>query len=355
VESLKQMYGDRIPDIEEGARELLDELKDLSFEERFTVGSERLAGAFIKEALDKLERKAASWTEKQRKAVTIRDLFERYLKDPDLSRFGLGDDVDRVFKPFFERYGGSWEDFPAFHVDIHPDWRQRHQGGHSLVEMLVLVHFLTGDDRLREIALQVGRHHVKVLVPEIMERTRYSRRSRHGVFSRTISWPLINLVSLWDLTEGREPELHAKIVHGARLLAERMCEIRVEAHQGGIHAGVGTEALARYHSRTEDPAIARYLVRWARYWAATQWNPRRRQFQYIQDQREPAWPGMTGLVLYGLAYAQSLSPDPKLKRRVLEARDSVAEITSYAKSLGNLYRSTPQAMGIIESWGDRPD
>ena len=137
----------------------------------------------------------------------------------------------------------------------------------------------------------------------------------------------------------------------ARQLAYQLAENAPGQHQGGIHAGVGMEALARYHKLTNDEHIAEYLVEWARYWAATQWEPGR-GFRYIHDQKGSAGAGMTGLILYGLAYAHDLSPDEALQKRILEARNLLATKGSgnYAKSFAMMYRNTPRALAHINQW-----
>jgi hypothetical protein len=234
-------------------------------------------------------------------------------------------------------------------VDIHPDPRKRHQGGHSLVEMMVRVYFLTGNELLRQTALEVGRHYVDFVCPIAVKQNQDWPKSNKEVHTRQLSWPLIGLAALWELTEHRDVGLHDDIRRTAQQVAHQLTENPVDVHQGGIHAGIGMESLALYHELTRDSKVADYLVKWARYWAQTQWEPGR-GFRYIRDKEGSGDHTMTCLVLFGLAYAHALAPAPELETRILEAYRLIEDVGSgtYAKSFAMTYRSTPRAMDYIQ-------
>ncbi len=337
-----KLYGVSGRNSAEGILERIDAGPFAQREEAFI----QLAAAMLLEgATERIRSRAGS------EEIDMKSLFQMYAKDAQVKQLGVTD-ADEAFAPFFSRYGGSWEDFPAFRVDRHPDPEVRHVGSHSLVEMLVLSYFLTGDEGLRETALRIGRHHLDVLVPREIADNEEALASGRPLFSRSLGWPLINLLSLWELTEGSDPAMNGRIREAAGELAAQLTRNPVERCEGSVSAGIAMEALARYHERTGDAAAGSHLVLWARHWAATQWNPTLGAFMYRHDQDEPAWSSLTGLVLYGLAYADGLEPDAALRERTIEARDSLLDAeTGYAKAFAMYYRSVPRALALIESPG----
>jgi hypothetical protein len=124
----------------------------------------------------------------------------------------------------------------------------------------------------------------------------------------------------------------------------------VRQHQGGIHAGVSLEGLCRYHEKTKDAGCARYITELARFWASSQWSDSRNAFNMAVNQPETADASMTGLLLYGLAYANQLAPDAQLRAAIEKSTRSLeSESTNYAKRFGQLYRSTPRAYALISA------
>ncbi|NIA14028.1 MAG: hypothetical protein GWP08_08100 [Nitrospiraceae bacterium] len=352
-EVVTALYGEQYGDLRAAVKKVLEPIIDRPFDEQLTYLAQALAAGILDDIRNNLRNKFERLDPKEFEKLdlnnNIRRWFEFYAADERVKALGFTD-VDSDFEPFFERYGGSWDDFPAFHVDLRPD-PKRHEGGHSLVEMLVWTYCFTGDEGLRDAALRVARHQIEVICPFVLEQNRGVVGHAEATHTRQLSWPLINLVSLWELTQNRDPELHRQIVEVAQQLAYQLTENRVDQHQGGIHAGIGMEALARYHEKTGDGRVAQYLIKWARYWAATQWEVGR-GFRYIRDKNGSADESMTALVLYGLAYAHDLAPEDALKGRVLEARDLLQgkQSGSYVKMFAQMYRSTPRALAHIGQW-----
>ncbi|MBI4244605.1 MAG: hypothetical protein HY606_10995 [Planctomycetes bacterium] len=329
------------------AKKVLNKYKDESFDARINILSKEIAQNLIEYYLKKLKDEFEDIDEDQIGEWNMRRLFE-YLSTMDwIEKFGFTD-VNAVFKPFFERYGGSWDEFPIFHVDKFPDSRTRHAGGHSLAEMIVISYFLTADEFSRETALQIGWHHVNELIPGILKSYEKSVQSKGLLQFREIAWPLINLLSIWDLTEYSDPELHKQIKMFCQKLAYALVESSIDRCKGSIHSGIGMEALARYHEKTNDEKVSSCLVKWAEYWTRTQWNPDAKAFNYRKDKMKTASNGMSTLNLFGLAYACKLSGDKSIEKIVKEAFDSLNQVTSpNAKVFAMHFRGTRRAYAFI--------
>ncbi|MBI3927990.1 MAG: hypothetical protein HY319_20780 [Armatimonadetes bacterium] len=281
---------------------------------------------------------------------TLRNYAEALIGAEPLRELDLP--TAEIFVPFFDRYGGSWDDFPRFHFCNVPVESERHRAGHSLVEMLVWGHLTTGDPGLRRTALQVARYHVEQLVPRTIEHLEGSVREGRPVPARELGWPLLNLTLVRILTQRSEPELDRKLSEACHRLVGVLGRIPPEKFEGSIHAGVAMEALARYHEATGDPEALAVLVRLARYWSSTQWNSHSGGFAYLQGEvgaGDPAWPVLTGLCSYGIAYAAQYESDPRLSRR---ARDCLRIVEQnpqgYPKSFAMLFRNSQRAARCLD-------
>ncbi len=215
-----------------------------------------------------------------------------------------------AFKPFFELYGGSWDNFPTFHIDNSPDQSRRHTGGHSLVESVIFAWWETGDPRFLEVALRVGRHHTNTLVPQEINKLGAGLGRSGNPMTRTVAWPLINMCRLYEMTEGMEgeEELHQDLYASAKQCAAALIEVPFKRIEGSIHAGVTMEALTNWHQLSGDDEVANYLVGLARYWAANVYDKRSKSFRYKAHKSGTGARGFSGLVSYGLSYAQQLKP-----------------------------------------------
>ncbi len=328
------------------AKQLVDAMPATeAFETRQQRLIHQLANSVLKSEEDRLKKKMEKRSQAEVDRVTLKDMMTFYAQSADLQQLGYRN-VDEAFAPFFRRYGGSWENFPAFHVDILPDPGKAHTGSHSLLEMLVWAYEMTGDESYREAALRATRYHLDVLVPFVLET--YGGSQDKPVESRNVGWPLINLMAAWEITEYRDPDLHREIRAAAGKLARALTRVPVGRHQGGIHAGVSLEALCRYHEKTGDAGCARYITELARFWATSQWSADKNAFNITTNEPGTADASMTGLLLYGMAYANHLAPDAQLRTAIEKATKSLEpESTNYAKRFGQLYRSTPRAFALI--------
>ena len=343
VTAIGSTYGEKTSRASKG---LLDAMPASEpFEVRQQRLIDQLANSAVKSEEEKLKKKMEGHSQDEVDRISLKDMMMFYAQSADMQQLGYGN-ADQAFAPFFRRYGGSWEDFPAFHVDLLPDPAKAHTGSHSLLEMLVWAYVMTGDEAYRDAALRATRYHLDVLIPFVIKT--YGGSQAKLVESRNAGWPLINMMAVGEITEYRDPDLDSEVRRAADQLAELLMRVRVEQHQGGIHAGVTLEALCRYHEKTRDARCGRYIVELARFWASSQWNGRKNSFNNTTNEPESADASMTGLLLYGLAYANQLTPDKRLQDAIEKATRSLAsESTNYAKRFGQLYRSTPRAFALI--------
>ncbi|RMH03111.1 MAG: hypothetical protein D6702_07060 [Planctomycetota bacterium] len=279
-------------------------------------------------------------------ARSLREYAERLSSFPEARRRGYTD-AQAAFQDFFALYGGSWDEFPAFHTDPGAVPDERHQSGHAVVEGLALAHLLTGEARLRERALAFGAHHVRREVPRAIAAL-VERRDENAelLHTRTAAWPLVNLDVLADLSCGMpgEESLHADLLAAMRDCVAVLASVPADRVRSSIHAGITLEGLARWHRRTGDPVAAACLTDLARYWAKTQYDWQEHAFRYRAEGPTEAYPGMSGLVLYGLAYAESLEHDEDLWAVIEDAWQHLPQRTGYAKAFAMLYRTAPLAL-----------
>ena len=97
--------------------------------------------------------------------------------------------LEETFAPLFERYGGSFEQMPRVFFTNTPPHDRRHSGGHTLSEMLVWGHVLSGDPILKDFALRSARHHVdstllEHAVTRVTEQRRQQDCQREGALAR---------------------------------------------------------------------------------------------------------------------------------------------------------------------------
>ncbi len=312
---------------------------------------ERLVAERFAYALVEAARDAAN----QRGSAAARALGEGDARPRDYAAFLLESEllaafdlppVDALFAPFFARYGGGWDDFPAFHFHDLPDASLVHSPSHVLAEMLVWGHLATGDASLRRAALNVAEHHLSGgVVDRGIESVRGEMSDGEPVAARKVGWPLINLITLKLLTMGVDPGLDGRIDRAIESLLETLVAIPPRQYQGAIHVGVVGEALARLHEETGDERALEALVRLMRYWSREQWNDKRQAFNYTKDSADGGWPSLSGLVLHGLAYAATHGDEPELAARARQVlgtveRDGETDVKSFAMK----FRNSPRAL-----------
>jgi len=287
----------------------------------------------------------------QKSTPPFRAFARYYLDSRYLKTLGLPA-VDDLFTPFFARYGGSWEDFPAFHFCELPDPGKAHGGAHCLAEMLVYGHLLTGDPALRRAALQVARYHLDGgLVTRAIRVVGEQRQGGAPVGARRLGWPLVNLLAVELLTEGQEPALHRRVEGAVETLVAELIKIEPDQYEGIIHVAVASLGLARYQERTGDARAEAYLQRLVRYWVEHQWDGRRHTFHYMKD-GGPADPSLSAFFLYGLSHVAWRSGDSHL-RQVAEAVFHEVENRSptYVKEFAQQFHNSQRALSFWQEAG----
>lgn len=267
--------------------------------------------------------------------------------------------VDEIFRPFFARYGGSWQDFPRLHFYDAPDVDLTHHGSHTLVEMLVWGHFLTGDEHLRRMALRVAQDFAAPggLADRATDRIAEMRAGKGLVHVRTGGWTLVNLLALLDLTQTAEPELHAALQQKTQRLLKEIVAIEPDRYEGVIHAGITTEAMARYHWQygDQDPRTAKQvldrLIQIVTLYSREQWSDADKEFYYRVDNHKMTLEYGSYLIMLGLAYGAENTTDPAveslLTQRLQALVAGAAEPTDTTKGLGMKFRCSYRALGVM--------
>ncbi len=284
--------------------------------------------------------------------TVIRDFAAWYAAQSEMQAYGYTD-PDAQFADFFDLHGGSWSSFPSFHVDDTPIPQERHTGGHSLIQGVILGHLLSGEPRFREVALAFGEHQIEDVVPWAVDTIVEERdTTSEYLYMRTVAWPLVNLLSLAELCSGMEGEeqLAADALAAAQTCVTTIIETPIDRYRSSIHAGLALEGLSHWDRRTADPVARAYLHQLARTWAATQYDWNDHAFRYKSFGVTETFRGMTGLLALGLAYSESLEHDQVLYDTLMDAWDNLPVQSSYAKAYGMLYRGAPRALAYIRNF-----
>lgn len=280
---------------------------------------------------------------------TIRDFAAWFSQQSAIQQRGYSD-PDAQFADFFALHGGNWETFPSFHVDDLPLAFDRHQGSHALIQGVILAHLLTGEPRLREQILAFGRHLASEVVPiELANLIEQRDTSSDYLHPRALGWPLIGLLAVAEVCEGMNGEeaVAAEALAAAQDCVTVLIETPIERIESTIHAGVVLEGLVHWDRRTQDPVARAYLVDLARTWAAQHYDWNEHAFRYKSYGVTETYKGMTGLMILGLAYAESIAPDPDLRAVLLDAWDNMPQSASYAKAYAMLYRGAGRALSYL--------
>ncbi len=272
--------------------------------------------------------------------------------------------IDEIFAPFFARYGGDWDHFPRLHFYDAPSVEDTHSGSHTLVEMLVWGHLLTGDPHLRGMAMRIARDFAADggLVDRTIELTVNMNRDKDMVHIRTAGWTLINLLSMQVLTQQAEPDLQAALDRKTDELLKVILDVPPRKYEGIIHAGVVTEALSRYHSRhrQDKPQLAAQAL--ARvldvdnFFVEKQWSTSDDRFYYRQDNHSKTLQSGSFLMMLGLAYGGTHAEDAATRERLLGCAramlDNFGKPATTPKALGMKFRSTFRALGVMQERQD---
>lgn len=288
----------------------------------------------------------------------------------------LGTDIDAMYQPFFERYGGGqdpeWDDFPALHFYDSPNLEANHHGSHTLIEMVVWGTLLTGDTHLRRMALRVAEEFVAPggMVERTIDQVRAMNAGSNHVQPRSAGWTLINLVSLRLLTRGLEPALDAQLEQKTVDLLlgvdegdplDGLLAVDPARYKGVIHAAVVSEGLARFHreNREADPITAALaldgLLALTEHFVDTNWDPVENAFYYAYgDPSQHLYAG-SALFLHGLAYAAWQTTDVLLRAKlggvatlVLQHNIELASAPDGAKGIGMQFRNSLRALGPLQ-------
>lgn len=256
--------------------------------------------------------------------------------------------LDDSFRPYFQRYGGDWSvaNFPAFHRYNVPNEAKRHQGGHSLIEMVVWGYLLSGDERLYDWAMAAADYHTAGgLTARGLETVQDQVDRDDRVFARNIGWPLINMLTLRLLTTGRDQDRDAALEVAIQSILEALMELPPEDYQGTIHAAVVGEGLARYHREYGGDDVLEYLINLVEYWATSRWNAEQGGFLYQADDPETVFQALSLLFSYPLSYAATQADNPLLADR-LETITAEFEEYTYAKSFAMAYRNAQRIQTV---------
>jgi len=307
------------------------------------------------------------WPDVDPAEVRIRDLAAATYCAKALALVPDRPDFAAVFEPFFARYGGTWDEtgedpFPVFHHYRVPDRQALHGGGHSLLEMLVWGHLLSGDQELREAALRAATFHVAE--GEVIDRgveTILDNLERNGrAWVRNLGWPLINLGAARLLTMGgMDDALDAELLGGADTILDFLPSIDPSEYKSAIHVAVVSEGLARWHRQTGDERAEDLLLGLVEGWSADG-DPDAAVVDPMWDEEAQGWrkepgedvvSGISCQLMYGVGYAAMVSDDPELTRRVARNFDTHCPISKGdAKSFAMGYRNSQRALAL--PWTD---
>jgi len=361
---IKGVRAENISDPAAHEREIANSLGYFMAEE--SMQEYRRGSPGIKKRLQQLDPQAAR-QKPQKGDITTRDLalvqragMSMAPLDKTMTR-----SVDDIFAPFFARYGGDWDHFPRFHFYDAPNVEETHSGSHTLVEMLVWGHLLTGDPHLRDMALRIAGDFVADggLVDRTIEMTEGMNRDKDMVHIRTAGWTLINLLSLETLTAHAEPALAAALAEKTDQLVSVILEVPPRKYEGVIHAGVVSEALARYHHahQKDRQALASralaMVIDVGVFFTGNQWAASENRFYYRQDDHSKTLQAGSYLMMLGLAYGGAHAESAATRNQLLGCAhsllNSMDKTATTSKSLGMMFRSTFRALAFLQGDGSR--
>lgn len=315
----------------------------------------------IKKRLQQLDPQAAR-RKPQKGDITTRDLALVQRAGVSMAPLdkSMTRSVDDIFAPFFARYGGDWDHFPRLHFYDAPNVEDTHSGSHTLVEMLVWSHLLTGDPHLRDMALRIAADFVAEggLVDRTIEVTEGMNRDKDMVHIRTAGWTLINLLALETLTTHAEPALAAALAEKTDKLVSVILAVPPRKYEGIIHAGVVSEALSRYHHdhQKDRPELAsralNMVIDVGMFFTGNQWAASENRFYYRQDDHSKTLKAGSYLMMLGLAYGGTHAESSATRNQLLGCAhamlNSQSKPATTPKALGMMFRSTFRALAVLQ-------
>jgi len=222
---------------------------------------------------------------------------------------------------------------------------------HSWVEGHLDYHFLTGDRRALEAAEIIADRYVS-----------YGTRNYDFNNCRAPGWHLILTMAIYNATS--DPVY----LNSAHIVVERVLERQtpdggwkrqmvpghcrdLPRHSGnaGFMVGVLMSGLKYYHEITKDARVADSIVKAAHFVIDDMWVPEAHGFRYTSCPNTGASPGLNSLIIEGIAYANMLKPDPKLKENLKEQLEHFPGVSGFGKSFSQHTRSMPNTFADLVS------
>ena len=284
-----------------------------------------------------------------------------FLRTGDVRFFEEGVAFAKHFRDVDTLHFGDMSGKSIRHTDYHVEG-SIYGTDHQWVEGMLLEYLLTGDRRSLEVAREMGvplLEFVREISPQLSAKPHVIPTTE-----RHLGWTLMSLMFLEDITgDPQYTESIQALVAGLVVSQDeqRGHWPRSLAHSdfptGGapFMVGVLTEALMRYHEKTDDPDVRRALIRNS-YWLSDEmWNPEVRNIRYKQWDR--FWDSYNDgrtipMILPGMVYARHLGRSDERYSQIIDdtlkvyAR-SCADLERHGegrnfKSMGMMSRSMPR-------------
>lgn len=236
-------------------------------------------------------------------------------------------------------------------VEGHGSPRGGHSISHSWVEGHQDYYFLTGDRRALEAAEMIAHRYGS-----------YGTRNYDFTNCRTPGWHLIMSMAAYHATD--DPYF----LNAAHIVVDRVIERQTSGggwkrqmmpghchdlprHRGnaGFMVGVLMSGLKYYHQVTDDPRVADSIVKAAHFVIDDMWASDKRGFRYTSCPNTSPSPGLSSLIIEGIAYAYTLKPDPKLKKNLIDQIEHFHGVSGFGKSFSQHTRSMPKTLADLIS------
>ncbi|MFC1718891.1 hypothetical protein ACFL6S_34890 [Candidatus Poribacteria bacterium] len=227
------------------------------------------------------------------------------------------------------------------------------RGGHSISHAWLEGHqdyyFLTGDRRALATAEMIAHRYDS-----------YGTRDYDFMNCRTPGWHLILSMAVYRATN--DPFY----LNAAHIVVERVLERQtadggwqrqmmpghchdLPRHRGnaGFMVGVLMSGLKYYHQVTGDPRVAESIVKAAHFVIDDMWVPDKHGFRYTSCPNTSPSPGLNSLIIEGIAYANTLKPDLKLKENLRAQIEHFHGVSGFGKSFSQHTRSMPKTLADL--------
>lgn len=269
---------------------------------------------------------------------------EHYLRAEEAARHHIDIDVVHAVNPLMKNSsgpppavgdvwvhatghtGGYFED-GAFGLEKPYTLGYSRNRGHVWAQGDFAYYFLSGDERAREAGVLIAEALRKDAAPNF----------RIGTHNRDIGWPMMAMMAAyratgetkfldtvrrgWEVLKAGEDQGGGWVVK----LAPDHCLHKPSQCRGNVAfmMGVVISALCDYHRETDDPDVARSIVRAVDFVLRETYVPDQKMFRYTSCPLTRTTPTTVLLVSEGLAYAYRLTKDEKYLRVQREASDTL--------------------------------